>query len=829
MPYAYGKPASWALALASLCLSPQTIAAQASGAAQSADASTPIDGDPSAPAADAQRGEREGLARWLEDLRASEAKAEALANEPIDNEEIDNIESSWREQSERLRHDLRKMEGLVDKSGRTDILRDGVAVARTRQAQLARWLSKLQTELLRLDALTARARAIDAMWTPRLTQPKGKGTEGLEPMIQSLLARTKAVEHAALERKHTLTLLFRSLGDARDELLRGVDIAQASIASQRGQALFSLAGSPLGALRDLSLHGMREHALERLRLNGSVLRDYAREHTPVYVFQLLMFVLTVVVARRYLRHGGDAEVPAEYAPFVAAITAHPWASGILIVGATSTWMHDDEPALQRAIAMALSFAAAIRLSQRRSTALRVGGLLGLLAVDLGRSLAFGQGQPARLIIDAQLAVLLVLSLRLAPTSQEPTLRTRRYRTWLPKMINAARFLCILSIFLDFVGMGMLAQVIGQGTLRASYVVVSELFAYWTFLGVAVAATHGTVREHFHALRKRRITVLAQLVTVGQLILGAGWVIGALDEFGLGPTIWAFAGAIWNASIHFGEVHVSIGNVAQLGIVIWGSLLLSRCLRAVLEDDVMARAELPSGLPYAITTTTHYAVMLLGGWLALSAAGLDVTRFTVIAGALGVGIGFGMQTLVNNFICGLILLYERPIKVGDVIEVEGVAGEIRRIGMRSSTVLTWTGAEVLVPNASLITSKVTNYTLSDRMRRVDLATGIAYGTDPRRVLQLLSEVAGQNTKVLTKPAPQALFIGFGDSALNFELRVWIADYSDGLSLKSELAVAVIDALKDADIEIPFPQLDLHVRSSDSASPSTDSGGRERSPL
>jgi potassium-dependent mechanosensitive channel len=183
--------------------------------------------------------------------------------------------------------------------------------------------------------------------------------------------------------------------------------------------------------------------------------------------------------------------------------------------------------------------------------------------------------------------------------------------------------------------------------------------------------------------------------------------------------------------------------------------------------------------------------------------------TVLAGAFGVGIGFGLQNIVNNFISGLILLYERPIQIGDTVEVGSLTGEVKRIGIRSSTLRTFQGAEVIVPNANLIAEQVVNWTLSDRQRRIELPVGVAYGTDPQRVLAILLDVAKASSEVLEDPPPLALFRGFGDSALNFELRVWtgLATY---LEVHSRIAIAVNAALREAAIEIPFPQRDLHIK-------------------
>ena len=223
--------------------------------------------------------------------------------------------------------------------------------------------------------------------------------------------------------------------------------------------------------------------------------------------------------------------------------------------------------------------------------------------------------------------------------------------------------------------------------------------------------------------------------------------------------------------------------------------------------------LRAGVPYAVSSLMRYVLIFVGFLVALAAAGIQLSNLTVIAGGLGVGIGFGLQNVVNNFVSGLILLFERPLSVGDAVELHGQNqwGEIRRIGIRASVIHTWDGAEVIVPNGQLISEAVTNWTLSDRRRRVEVEVGVAYGTDAQRVLDLLLEVARGHSRVLTNPEPAALFLGFGDSSLDFRLRVWIDEFGEGFAVRSDLAVAIQRALADAGIAVPFPQRDLHVRS------------------
>ena len=203
----------------------------------------------------------------------------------------------------------------------------------------------------------------------------------------------------------------------------------------------------------------------------------------------------------------------------------------------------------------------------------------------------------------------------------------------------------------------------------------------------------------------------------------------------------------------------------------------------------------------------------GFLVSILASGMDVTRFTVILGTLSVGIGFGLQNVVNNFVSGLILLYERPIRVGDVIDVGTAAGTVSHIGIRSSTIKTFQGAEVVMPNSSLVSNQLTNWTLSDHLRRVEIDVGVAYGSDVVKVQEILVQACRDHADVLPSPEPVALFTGFGDSALGFQLRFWTSRFDRYLVVGSEIRSSINTALTGAGIAIPFPQRDLRVVSVD----------------
>jgi potassium-dependent mechanosensitive channel len=258
---------------------------------------------------------------------------------------------------------------------------------------------------------------------------------------------------------------------------------------------------------------------------------------------------------------------------------------------------------------------------------------------------------------------------------------------------------------------------------------------------------------------------------------------------------------------------TVGGVFGFFLLLGVGYAIASAVRFFFREELFRRIHMSRGLPELIASIIYYLLMLMVFLAAINAAGIELNKFTVLTGAFGVGIGFGLQNIINNFVSGLILQFERPVHINDIIEVDNNTGKVTRIGIRSSTIQTFQGAEVIVPNANLISSKVINWTLSESRRRREFPVGVAYGTDPKVVLKILREAASKHELVLTKPEPLVYFIGFGDSALNFELHFWVMQENNGLQITSEVALAAMEMFDEAGIEIPFPQRVLHLRSID----------------
>ncbi|HEY3152936.1 MAG TPA: mechanosensitive ion channel domain-containing protein [Candidatus Binatia bacterium] len=257
--------------------------------------------------------------------------------------------------------------------------------------------------------------------------------------------------------------------------------------------------------------------------------------------------------------------------------------------------------------------------------------------------------------------------------------------------------------------------------------------------------------------------------------------------------------------------VTPSSIFMFVVFIAAFALTSRLLQRVLRAHLFSRMRIDEGMQYTLTRIIHYLVMIIGAVVAFQFIGIDLTGLAVIVGFLSVGIGFGLQNITSNFVAGLILLLERPIKVGDRIMVGNQEGDVVEINMRSTTIRTLNNIAVIVPNSEFVSSKLENWSYGDETVRVDVNVGVSYESDLETVIRSLREVAAEHPEVLKKPAPDVLHTGFGDSAWNMRLRIWLEDSQRHLEVHSEINCAIVRKFQQNGIEIPFPQRDLHVRS------------------
>ena len=262
------------------------------------------------------------------------------------------------------------------------------------------------------------------------------------------------------------------------------------------------------------------------------------------------------------------------------------------------------------------------------------------------------------------------------------------------------------------------------------------------------------------------------------------------------------------SLTLGGTKITLIGVIEIIFVVIAFFIISKVLRRILQRRVLPSFKLAEGAQFVILRLIHYILVVMGLLVAINLVGIQMTSLAVIFGLLGVGIAFGLQNITSNFVSGLILLFERPVGVGDYIEVGGAMGRVQAINMRSTTVVTRDNITLIIPNSSFIEGTVTNWSVGDPKIRINIPVGVAYGSDTGLVKKLLLEVAENHPDVLDDPKPDVLFKEFADSSLNFDLRVWMLNPMGRFKIISDINYDIDAAFRENGVTIPFPQRDVH---------------------
>ena len=770
-----------------------------------------------APAEEPKPAEPVPLPRVVEEGDAAERAARELGALAEPAPEVEEIEETLPEQSAQLEERAKRAKTLATDPTSLVALDEELRSWELAREQLSASLTLLTERLTELETALEELSQQRQVW---------KATE--EAALQAVAPDT--VVGRIRDVRQTLKDARRGVEQRRDALLA----LQAQVAEEEKRAQTALAALTEARSSFRSLLFLRDSAplwTAARETQGDVASDLGKtlgtrwralvrfvEVRKERLGSHLLILAVALAATLTLRRRGSAwraDDPRLEASGV--VFERPVSAALLLVVSLTPVLHPSAPRLADALGVVLVVIPTLRLLPRLLDpalvpavyALAVFAVLDRFRDVVEKSVFF---ERSLLLLEAAAALaFLVWMLRPARLAALPA-GTHIPRA-LGRLLNGAVAALSLSVLANLTGWVHLSRLLVEGVLGAAYVAV-VLYGGVCVLRTALrAGLRSATAQRLGLVRRHGGEVNTWLRRVIHSAAFVAWGYFTLSAFGVEDWFWERASGLLGAEAQFGSVGISLGDVLAFVLTLVGALLLSRLLRTVLADDVVPRLPASRGVGYALTTTVHYAVLLIGFLLAISAAGVDLNKVSLLAGAFGVGIGFGLQNVVNNFVSGLILLYERPVQLGDMVEVGGIRGEVRRIGIRSSTLRMPQGAEVIVPNSSLISDRVVNWTFADRRQRMEIKVGVAYGTDPERVLALLEQVARGHPNVLSDPAPQVVFTGFGESALDFQLHAWTALADKVAMTQSQLGVEVARALGEAGIEIPFPQRDLRLRSAE----------------
>jgi small-conductance mechanosensitive channel len=703
----------------------------------------------------------------------------------------------------------------IDRAAARSVLDDTDKLWQRTENRLEGWLQAIGQRVSIIDNDRNR---LDRERTGWEETRKEAGEADLPPavvaQIRTVLGSIEGIDRELAGRRDRLLTLQASVSEQKARVTDARRLLRETIAA-REQSVFRRDSPPLWAafgrpgLSDELSARMSETRTANIAAIQGYLRDEPGQLTVHAILLLVIFGVILFYRRRVLvwaRQDATLEQ-------TARLLQRPIAGALLLSVLIGEWIHPRAPGAWTSLMGLVLLISVLRLLPRMLPRQLRSGLYMLVVFYVLHRLL-------EMIPDGNLLNRLVLLVLCSVACGGFVWLARQLvhtghpsdSSWTGVVIGAARLAAAIfgvAIVANVLGRVALATVLEEGTLTSFFWAVllwagAQLLRGMVAVELKTSGAHALRMVQLHADTIRR--TLWRAIT---LVMVFVWTVATLDAFLILDKTSEWLKAMIDAEFTIiGNVTIVPINFLVFPLVIWLAFRLSRFVRFVLDTDVLSRVELPRGVPGAISKGTHYLILLTGFVIAALAAEIPIDRLTIIVGALGVGIGFGMQNIVNNFISGLILLFERPIQVGDIIHFGTLSGRVTEIGIRASRVRTWQGADVIVPNANLISSEVTNWTLSDQLRRIEIPVGVEFGNDPERVMELLIGVAEEHEEVLDDPEPYALFKGFGDSALNFELRCWTA--TDFLRIGSELTVDIAKALARAGIVVPYPQRDIHIR-------------------
>ncbi len=726
---------------------------------------------------------------------------------------------------------LERTEALLGEHPSLETLQAQDDLLRAKQIQLTAWLDLVSARVTRLQQSRDRLDTLQQRWA--LTRDGGQMTKAPAPLLQQVQATLGAIDAALpgvqAQRDKTLDLQARiALEVVRCETARAriARLQQGAVGGVLARDNLPLWSPSLWVQARAALPTRWSQVVDAYRTDW---RAYLREPSKLMPLHLGLFIVALGALLAARGQVDDWAAAGRNVSRIAPVVNRPIAAAALLALMVATVVTAPTPASVKQLFLALALVPIILIarpvvSPRWAPALYTVG--ALFALDTLRH-AFG-GIPALLdqaIVFVEsvagvtlLAWWLARERRRVPTDAPASPGTPPLRRVLAGGLLAG---LALGAFASLLGYLRLAR------LTTPAILVGAVEGLWLYAAVAVATavTAYALRvwplrclhmaQHHLALVEAR----AHQLLVGLAVLS--WWIRYLNYLGLWEPALAHADTLLSTRYALGSFSTSAGDILAFVATLVVAYLLSALIRFVLQEEVYPRVGVAAGLSYAASSVVHYGILAIAFFLALGLLGVTLTQVTVLAGALGVGIGFGLQSVVNNFVSGLILLFERPVNVGDAIQVGDLQGRVRRIGIRASIVRTAQGSEVIIPNAQLITGQVTNWTLSDQQRRLDLPVGLSFGAAPTEVIGLLEGVARAHPQVLQDPPPRCLFKGYADSAINFELRAW-TDYFTANQVQSDLAAAVYDAVYAAGLSFPFPQREARLLDSPASSPSSPAG-------
>lgn len=696
---------------------------------------------------------------------------------------------------------------IVESRASLERLRNFEADWRNLGKNLPQWRTDLTDRARKLETNLTQINDLEKKW--RTTESEQIKLE-TPPEISNRIQDTLTGIADARSRIEAQQARVVSLQDKVAEQQKRVDGAVASIRQTReaivGQLLVQ--DNPTVWSRELWAQtptGIWQKTGATLIAQINTLNDFFnRNFIRILIHFLLFFALAGLLI--FLRRKAQPRVEKDATLKKAAVIFYqPISTAIVLAILFSSRIYPQTPQILGAILGAIALVPTVIILRKLVTRSLYPILYSLVVfyfIDLLRTITDSQEIVSRLLFLTEMfgGFVFFLWLYRARLSRNLTDKIRGNRVF-----RTFRFLALLGLpifavafIANIFGYVRLSQFLGNAVLRSSYVALILYAVVRIADGLIIFALRFRPLCYLKMVEKNRALIEKKARKFLRFLAIAAWILFVLEFLTLRESLLDQIKAIFNARLNIGSLNISLGDVTLFALTVWVAFLLSRFVRFALEEDVYPRVALERGLPYAISTLLNYTILLVGFFLAVAAAGFDLTKFTILAGAFGVGIGFGLQNIINNFVSGLILLFERPVKVGDLVKIGDATGTIKRIGIRASVVHVWDNSDVIVPNSKLISENVTNWTFSTDQRGIEIIFSVPPATLPGKVVEIMEKAAENHPLITDQPLPQVLFDEISFDRLTFKLRVWTDYFDKVLKIRSDLVLKISEALNAENI-------------------------------
>ena len=696
-----------------------------------------------------------------------------------------------------------------------------------------RWRADLKAASAPLVEAAAEIASRRAAWEATLeANAGGNMPKALSDRISEVLAHLARAEDALSAPLQQYIQLGRR-ANALDAQIQSGRRNVATAISDIDRRLVHVDAAPLWKLQAAAVDsGDPESTMETgLKIETDFLKEYSTSNVDhqrtMNVLQLLLLPLLVWLSYSYRKKSSGIPRPSVPSGTSAAQTSLLEASESVLRRPISAWLllsmmtvllfEPDAPLLLHQVIMVLALVPTLRLLPPRIFELFGPWpyvATGLYLLEHLTFLFMGSALPYRTYTLAVTLLALAATLWLLWRSRHKAPGQGlqgRARALIHAIAWVGVAMLSISALANVLGNVSLADMLTGGLIDSGYVALMLYAAVAVFLALLRLTFAQPGLSRLRMVQRSDGSMMRAFGRLLSLAAAVTWLVFTANRFRLLRPVYSTAERMLSHEFQIGALNITLGHVFLFLIAVVVAFLAAKAVRFILQEEVLPKMSLPRGVDNSVASLTYYAVLLLGFLAALSATGFEVSQLAFMLGALGVGIGFGLQNVVNNFVSGLILMFERPIQPGDVVDIPGTSGSIREIGMRATIIKTFEGADVVVPNGTLLSENLVNWTLRDMFRRIEIKLGVAYGADPDQVIGLMKEVVTSDPDIAAHPEPTVFFMAFGASSLDFSIRAWTRDYDNWVGIRSRLLTRIYAVLNQNGIEIPFPQQDLHLRS------------------